>query len=355
VLQEANIEPDRLWTGPDAIRAVYAVIAREANRSDAHPTLDGQVVGEEDPLGRGAQHLSYWVDLALFGDEHILVEDQYRLAGDIREDTLQHQFDLCCQALADLRGPWSIQQALPAGVGKTYHLAQKPTPSDQIPGLAVALGRGGHTITLADIQAAQRAADAAITAEVGRLDGTAPYVPTPDVDPALVPRSRLITLAAGLQEFEQFLTAALGVRSLAADRVVRVDGRPVLREHVPWLLGAFQEAGGGWRFKSPITFAGLQITFTRDPDTRPVAMVNCAGTVKRYTPDALGEMLAIIDTPDALARLANVRQAVHHLDTALSTPDHLSRPRTNAKHLVDRPQYTRSTPPKNLPGQGHTR
>lgn len=354
VLQEADIEPAALWTGPDAVRAVYAVITREANRQDAHLTPEGLVIGEEDPVGLGARHLSYWVDLALFGDANVLIEDQYRLAGDMREDTLQQQFELCCEALADLDGPWSIQQALAGQVGKTYYQPQTPGPSDQIPGLDVALGRQGQVITVADIQAARHVADTAITAEVQHLDNAGPYAPSPDVDPEFVPRSQLVSLAAGLREFDQFLTAALGMRSLAADRVVRIDGRPVPRDQVPWLLGAFQEAAGGWRFNGSITFAGLQITFTRDPNFRPVATVDCAGTVQRYDPDRLAEVLAFIDAPDAPARLAKVRQAVHHLDAALTTPDHPSRAR-NTHHLLDRPRHTSSTPPKSQPGQGPPR
>jgi hypothetical protein len=62
-------------------------------------------------------------------------------------------------------------------------------------------------------------------------------------------------------------TIAVGVASLAADSVVRVDGRPVPRDQVPQLVGAHRESvkllvG----YHGTISVAGLRTTF--EPDRR---------------------------------------------------------------------------------------
>jgi hypothetical protein len=59
-----------------------------------------------------AAHLAYWSRLALFGRGDRLIEDQLRLAGAMREDLSQNRYWLPRDALAELHGPWSLEEHL---------------------------------------------------------------------------------------------------------------------------------------------------------------------------------------------------------------------------------------------------
>jgi hypothetical protein len=109
------------------------------------------------------------------------------------------------------------------------------------------------------------------------------------------------------QDLTDFFGAALELATLAADRVVRVDGRPVARENVPWIMGLHQD--GVRQFNGHagvISFAGLRITFRPENTIGAVAVVDAAGIHKELIPETLAATLALLDSPQGITQLAKL-------------------------------------------------
>lgn len=320
VLQEADVRPDGLWASQYAPTRVHEVLRRELSR------LPSPFDGPEDnidPLGSSASWLAAWADRALFGDARRLIDEHYLLAGDLRYMLPPEHLEVCAQALAELRGPWSLPEFLASPVGKDYYRPQQPTPPSMLAGLDVALGRPGALITEADVIAAQIATDAAIEREAQRVAAEEPFEPTADLDPARAPRDHLVGVHGAMRDMELFLSLALGLQELAADRTMRVDGRPVPADLTHWVLDEHYRAAhrppGERRLASTISIAGMRLGFTIPPEIGMVmAEAEVAGKVNWFLPDSLGGILAILDQPDALYRVAKIRQGVDQLGDALA-------------------------------------
>lgn len=323
VFQEAGVEPNALWADPDAATRVFRVIEREHARASAHLGPNGELLDLPDPYGAGAKNLARWVDLAVFGDEQYLIEDQYRLAGSMDGDLLAQHVELCAQALAELGGPWSLDAFLTDPVGREYYRAQPAMPRDGLAGLDVALGRRGQAITTDEVAAIVMDTDMAIDAQARSVASHGVGESPPEIDPSKVPREHLIGVLGELRQLDQFLSEALAVRQLAADTIARVDGRPVPRDMLPRVMGWHREAAGRFppRLPGPITVAGIQVTFAKDPVFETAAIANVAGRTKKFAMDNLGGLLTILDQPaeDALTAIAKIRVHIDRLDHHLAT------------------------------------
>lgn len=151
------------------------------------------------------------------------------------------------------------------------------------------------------------------------------------------------------QDLADFFSTAFELATLAADRVVRVDGRPVSRENVPWIIDLHQDGVRQFNgFAGVISFAGLRITFRPEKSIGAIAVVDAAGTRKELTPDALGATMALLDSPQGITHLAELQVdlelaednatttvAGHHLQRRTGRQE---RPGTAAsKHATARP------------------
>lgn len=327
VLQEADVRPDGLWASQYAPTRVHEILRREMSRVPS--PFDGPE-DNIDPLGSSASWLALWADLALFGDARRLIDQHYLLAGDLRYVLPPEHLEVCAQALAELRGPWSLPEFLASPVGKDYYRPQQPTPPSTLAGLDVALGRRGALITEADVIAAQVATDAAIGREAQRVAAEEPFEPTADLDPTRAPRDHLVGVHGAMRDMELFLSLARGLQDLAADRTMRVDGRPVPADLENWVLYEHYQAAafrppGQRRPASTISIAGMRLRFTTPPEIGVVmAEAEVAGKVNWFLPDSLGGILAILDQPDALYRIAKIRQGVDQLGDALAATESTS-------------------------------
>ncbi|MFL6118868.1 hypothetical protein, partial [Actinophytocola sp.] len=242
VLQQAGVAPADLYASVDTLRRVHRILNRETARADPEFGPDGEVLRQPDELDDAAVHLAYWSRLALFGRGDQLIADQLRLAGAMDQELTLNRYVLTRDALADLRGPWSLEEHLANPVGKQYLAPQPPWPEIQpLTSLEVALGRPHQPLAPGELAQAGADFDAALRDERERVAREDPPT-TLDLlapshrDPAY--RQRVLETTQGLADF---FGTALELATLAADRVVRVDGRPVSRENVPWIMGLHQD------------------------------------------------------------------------------------------------------------------
>jgi hypothetical protein len=307
VLQEADVEPDALYAAPGNQERVSAILEREYLRQAASTQggLDefGQryepQAGEADPLGRGAARLSFAVGSALFAAPAELHDELDRWVGDTPANLLWQKTQLCRHALASLRDPWSLDRRLATpGLGKNYHQPHHiPTH-----GLDVALGRPGtgpaDKALAAEIATARRAIEIKLDNERGRL--------IQHVSPARyhsVTRSTRLRHALGAHT--EFIETALAVASIATDRVLRVEGRPVASELRDVILQRHRDAAAfadmGVVPRTAVTIGGVGVTWNYDHHAKDVlAEVNAAGATIRLDPEDLDELLALLGNPRAL-------------------------------------------------------
>lgn len=130
VLQEAGVVPADLYASPDTLRRAHRILNREIERAAPEFGPDGEVIRQPDDLDDAAAHLAYWSRLALVGRGDRLIEDQLRLAGSMREDLAQNRYLQSRDALAELRGPWSLEEHLANPVGKQYLEPRPPLATD---------------------------------------------------------------------------------------------------------------------------------------------------------------------------------------------------------------------------------
>lgn len=128
VLQEADVTPADLYASVDTIRRVHRILNRELARADPAFGPDGEIVHEPDELDDAATHLAHWSRIALFGRGDQLIADQLRLAGAMDQDLTQSRYLLTQDALAELHGPWSLEEHLANPVGKQYLRRSHPGP-----------------------------------------------------------------------------------------------------------------------------------------------------------------------------------------------------------------------------------
>ncbi|ONI92807.1 hypothetical protein ALI22I_01920 [Saccharothrix sp. ALI-22-I] len=340
VLQEAEVEPENLYATPEHTARVHDVLHREATRHETHLENGAPV---PDPLGAGAWYLSRAVELALFAAPDQLHDQLLRWAGSLHEDSLREQRLLCSEALPRLHGPWALEHALAGpGLGKDYHRPHQSTGTPVVTGFDIALGRPG--LPAADAEAelatARQAVRAELAAEIARLTGTTALQ---DGSTAAQPEAGSLADTAG-NHVAGFFTAALAVTRIAADDLMRVDGRPVpgdMRGHVlsehyaagPWheMITSKPDVAVQRALPSTtITVAGLTIDFRPDANARVemhelnaagtmttrfdlarpvVAEINAAGVSARFDFRRLHGLLDVLGSPDAVARIA--RYAVH--------------------------------------------
>lgn len=337
VFQQADVAPEALWADRAAMSSVRRILDREHRRPLAHLGPGRDPIALPDPLGDGAVGLARWADFAIFGDEQDLVDELALFAGTLRDDVLEQQVELCAQALDQLDGPWALVTFMANPVGKQYYLprpvlsAETLDPTERtIPGLDTALGQRGHLVTEADVTAVVVDTDMAISSEADKLVAQGFVKLPPQIDPTQVSGDHLHRALANMRQTDRLLTEGLALRQLARDDITRVDGRPVARELVPWVMDLHRDnPRRKWypsqnqpphRFPGPITIAGLQITHADDPDLGIAAVVRATEAVITCSPQTLTEVLAILDQPaeDALMTIAHMRVHIDKLGRHLA-------------------------------------
>jgi hypothetical protein len=309
VLQEADVAPADLYASVDTLRRVHRILNREIARADPEVGPDGEVIRHPDEFDDAAAHLAYWSRLALFGRGDQLIAHQLRLAGAMDEDLAQNRYLLIQDALAELRGPWSLEEHLADPVGKQYLEPQPPWPELQLlTSLEVALGRPNQPLAPGELAEAGTNFDAALRAERDRVARDDPPTTLGGLEPSHGEPDYRQRLLEKTRDLADFFSTALELATLAADRVVRVDGRPVSRENVPWIMGLHQD--GVRQFNGHagvISFAGLRITFRPEKSLGAIAVVDAAGIQKELIPETLAATLALLDSPQGLTQLAKLQ------------------------------------------------
>lgn len=308
VLQEAGVIPADLYASVDTIRRVRRVLNREIARADPAFGPDGEVVREPDGLDDAAAHLAYWSSLALFGRGDQLVAGQLRLAGVMDPDLTQNRYLLTRDALAELAGPWSLEEHLVDPVGKQYLEPQPLWPQTQLlTSLEVALGRPDQPVTTAELAQAGTDFHATLWAERDYVARDDPPTTLGGLDPTHSDPGYRQRLLEKTRDLTEVFSTALELATLAADRVVRVDGRPVPRENVAWILGLHQDGVHQLNgHAGVISFAGLRITFRPEKTIGAVAVVDAAGVQKELLPETLAATLAVLDDPHGITYLAKL-------------------------------------------------
>jgi hypothetical protein len=348
VLQEAGVEPALLFCDPASTEQVWTILGREQDRAELERGPDGELLADADPGARAIDHLTYWSTLALFGSGESLVQDQRRLAGQMMEEIVEGRFRLCRQYLAQLHGSWSLDAVIAQQVGKAYHGPLDPLDNELRLGLDVALGRPGDTVTDEQVYAAYGQTKQLLAAEMARVAREDPPEPIGDLGPNYRTLAQRQSLHETMQGMADFLTLAVSVASLAADRVVRVDGRPVPRENVPAVLAAHRDSVQRLvGYHGTLSVAGLRITFENDPTGGPVAIVDAAGAKRRFQPDdSLAQILAVTTEPRPLPYVAKMRVGFDALGERLAAESRASAARGSSA-LRQRPgtPAQRAVPP----------
>ncbi|WP_309114651.1 hypothetical protein [Saccharothrix sp.] len=315
-LQRAGVEPDALYLDPDATTRLSTLLTRDLHPrggTDLALVLDrhGRYTARTDPRRTARRYLAHWAQLALFAHPADLYDHQYRLTGLLHPDFLEHQHVLCSHALARLHGPWSPDAVLSGpSPAKPYWLPRPttaPRSDEPLLGLDIALGRPGDRVTTDEVRISQAVAEAEVAAEIHRL-GDAPnrmlstLVPAPHQDPG--------GLSLHLRLTAEFLAAALGVTRLAADHVLRIDGRTVaahdeervLMQHA---VAAADDTGTSLP-TTVLTAAGLYFAFHLDPELdRVLGQVDAVGIAHHVEHvEDVRDMLALLRRPDAPSVIA---------------------------------------------------
>lgn len=332
ILQRAGVAPADLFLERDGPARVYEVLNAEYDLEQTEP-------GDDQLLVEGAEYLARCVERTLFGESARILADHLRLAGNMRSDLLQECVELTMLAHAELDSAWTLQSFLADPAGSGYYLPQPAGPRNPYEQIAIALGRQGNPPTRADIDASHAETRAELGAEVGRVIRDDPPKKAPELHG--MPHAKLVSMHAEMDDFANFLQAALGLRRLAEDHVVRLDGRAVAPDMRGWVLETLTN-----RARLPdlevgtLTLAGAQVTFTVDR-RGVVAQADVAGTRKEFATDNLRAVLAVLESPDALTTIAKMRAGVdqigrslaeQHAGPAARTPRRIDPHRGHANH-----------------------
>lgn len=188
--------------------------------------------------------------------------------------------------LADLHGPRSLAEQLADPVGKQYLAPQLPWPEIQpLTSVEVALGRPHQPLAPGELAQAGTTFDAALRADRDRVARDDPLLGGLDpshTDPEY--RQRLLKTTHDLADL---FSTALELATLATDRVVRVDGRTVPRENVPWIMGLHQDGGPGCPTCiscHPLQRRGDLRVFTCERGQFPERLITATGVAPVSTP-----------------------------------------------------------------------
>ncbi|WP_309114648.1 hypothetical protein [Saccharothrix sp.] len=280
VLQRAHVRPDGLYATADAAhRVVTALREHTAAASD-----------------RGAALLAGWARQSLFAHPAVLRDTHTRWSRGIPEALLDQCVQATGRALAELEGPWTLDAFLDDPIGKAPHLVTG-SPLTAPVRLDLALGRPSYPVTPDRIDRAHRTvADLVDQSSSSARSG----------DAAALPPGVRRALGEVDEAYPMFLTDALALVGLAADRLARVDGRPVAPELTAHVLSLHHRAAAA-----------------RHPDAIPTTTVTVAGLAITHLPAAPGREVQVeIDAAGSTAVLTSA-QLVPVLRTLLRPPDEL--------------------------------